>query len=445
MSNQMVVEYVDISSITPHPRNARVHSPSQISLLVGSLADHDFTKPIVTDAKGMILAGHGLYMAAKAAGRRTVPIHRLGKMSDAKARAYLLLDNRLGELSSFERTILAEELTFLIEEKIDVEATGFTMVDVDRIVEEQQPAAGGAESEPAVELPADDDVAVSELGDLWHIGPHRLYCGDARDPVSFDALMAGEIAEMAVIDPPFNVKTQGHISTGTGKARHREFVVGAGELSDPAFTALLRASFRQLARNTVNGAIIYVFMDFRHMRNVLDAADGVFTEHKQLIVWDKQVGALGSFYRGQHELIFVFKSGRGPHINNFSMGEKGAEFGKAGKGRYRTNIWRAPGMSGFHRGREALKFHSTVKPTGLIAGAMLDVSNRGGLIIDSFAGSGTSILAAHRTGRRAFCMELDPLYVDTAIRRIEAATGLIAVHVDGQTFATKAARLKSEG
>ena len=319
------------------------------------------------------------------------------------------------------------------------------MTDVDRIVETAMPGAPlGPSEQDEPELPDLPIPPVSKFGDLWSIGAHRMLCGDARDSVSYDALLAGELAQMAILDPPFNVPTKGHISSGKGKAKHRDFICGAGELSDSEFIALLRASFRHIANYTVDGAIIDVFIDWRHARHVQDAADGVFTEHKQTAVWDKGSGALGSFYRSQHEFVLIFKSGRAPHINHFSLGEKGAEFGKGGKGRYRTNIWRAPGMSSFHPGRDALKFHSTVKPVGLIAEAILDVSDRGGLVLDNFAGSGTTILAAQRTGRRAACIELDPGYVDTAIQRIEAATGLVALHADGETFASKLARAGEE-
>jgi DNA modification methylase len=256
--------------------------------------------------------------------------------------------------------------------------------------------------------------------------PHRLYNGNARDAASYEALLGDERAAMVFCDPPYNVPVQGHVS-GLGKARHREFAEASGEMAPPEFTTFLRSVFRLCVRFSVGGSIHYHCMDWRHIREILDAADGIYTEFKQLVVWEKggQAG-MGTFYRSQHELIPVFKSGRGKHINNFGLGEKG---------RYRTNVWSHKGSNTFRKGRaQDLATHPTIKPVALVAEAILDCSNRGDLILDAFSGSGTTLLAAHRTHRRGAAIEIDPLYVDASLRRLHAATGIEPTLSDGRTF-----------
>jgi DNA modification methylase len=192
------------------------------------------------------------------------------------------------------------------------------------------------------------------------------------------------------------------------------------------FTAFLRSVFRNCARFSSDGSIHFHFMDWKHIREILDAADGVYSELKQLIVWVKTNAGMGTFYRSQQELIFAFKNGRGSHTNNFSLGEGG---------RYRTNVWSYAGCNTFRRGRDAdLEAHPTVKPVALLMDAILDCSSRGDLVLDPFAGSGSTLVAAHKTGRRGVGIELDPLYVDTSLCRLSTATGLEARLADGRSF-----------
>ena len=290
-------------------------------------------------------------------------------------------------------------------------------------------------TEAPVELPDPNGVAVSRIGDLWHIGPHRLYCGSAREAESYEVLLGDDRATMVFSDPPYNVKIGGNVS-GLGKTKHREFVEASGEMSPGEFTTFLRAVFRHCVRFAVGGSIHYQCMDWRHIREMLDASDGVYTTFKQLVVWNKGSGSMGAFYRSQHELIFVFKSGTEPHINNFGLGEKG---------RYRTNVWDYPGCSTFGKGRDKdLTDHPTVKNLAMVMDAVLDCSRRGDLILDPFCGSGTTLLAAHRTKRVGAAIELDPLFVDTALRRLAEATGLTPTLSDGRTFDEVAADRKAE-
>lgn len=264
-------------------------------------------------------------------------------------------------------------------------------------------------------MPDPETEAVIRPGDLWLIGPHRLYCGDAREVASWEAMLGDERASLVFADAPYNVPIDGFVS-GNGQNHHREFVAGAGEMSPPEFTTFLRSIFKCCVRFSVPGSIHYQCMDWRHVRELLDAADGIYSEYKQLIVWKKDNGGQGSFYRSQHELVFVFKSGKGKHINNFKLGETG---------RYRTNVVEYAGANTFRKGRDTdLAAHSTVKPTAMVIDFLLDCSNPGDLVVDPCLGSGTTLLAAHHAGRRGAGLELDPLYCDVALQRLSSVMGV---------------------
>lgn len=420
------------TSLKPNPRNARTHDDKQISQIAASIRRFGFLVPIIVDDAKRIVAGHGRWQAAKLLGLRDVPIIRVKFLTDADRRAFALAENRIAELSGWDETLLAEELTILFEDGYDLEITGFSTSDLDFSIADEKPVD---EPEP-VELPDPTSAAISRLGDLWHIGPHRLYCGDARAATSYEALLGDDLAAMVFGDPPYGVKIDGHVS-GKGKVRHREFEMMSGEQTPAELTAFLRSVFRNCARFSASGSIHYQCMDWRHAREILDAADGVYSEFKQLVVWKKKGNAgMGAFYRSQHELLFVFKSGKGRHTNNFGLGEGG---------RYRTNVWEYVGANSFRKGRARdLADHPTVKPSALVADAILDCSNRGDLVLDPFSGSGTTLIAAHKTGRRGAALEIDPLYVDTSLRRLISASGLDAIHADGRTFDEVAAERASE-
>lgn len=383
--------------------------------------------PIIIDDADMIAAGHGRWLAAKSKNITEVPVIRAKFLTDEDRRAFALAENRIADLSGWDDELLSDELSILFDGGYNLEITGFSTSDLDFSVPEEP-----VKNEPEeVELPS-CEPAVSREGDLWLIGPHRLMCGDARKVEAWETLLGEDKASLVFGDPPYNVKIDGFVS-GNGKHKHRELVMGAGEMSPSEFTAFLRSIFRNCVRFSEAGSIHYHCMDWRHMRELLDAADGVYSEHKLLVVWNKEVGALGAFYRSQYELVFVFKSGKGKHINNFGLGETG---------RYRTNVVSYPGANTFRKGRDAdLEAHSTVKPTALVADFILDCSNRGDLIVDPCLGSGTSLIAAHKTGRRGAGLELDPGYADTALKRLMTTSGLDAVLAcDGRTFEEVAAQ-----
>ena len=269
---------------------------------------------------------------------------------------------------------------------------------------------------------------ISKIGDLWLLGRHRVLCGNALDPAAFAALMGEERAAMVFTDPPYNVPIDGHAS-GLGAIHHRPFPMASGEMDGAEFTAFLGQAFRNLAAFSVDGSLHYICMDWRHVEELLAAGRDVYGELKNLCVWVKDNAGMGSLYRSQHELVFVFKHGRNGHRNNVQLGQFG---------RNRSNVWQYPGANSFARcGEEGnlLALHPTVKPVAMVADAILDCSARGDIVLDAFLGSGTTVIAAERTGRRCYGLELDPAYVDTIIRRWQALTGGSARHaVSGRSF-----------
>ncbi len=408
-----------IETLRPSARNARTHSEQQIRQIAESIRAFGFLNPILIDGKNQIIAGHGRVESAKLLGRQSVPTLLIDHMTDAQKRAYALADNRLAEKAGWDRDLLCLELGELLEFDLDFDltVTGFEAPEIDIIV-------GSAPNNDTADAPFVEEMAtnpVSRPGDLWHLSRHRLLCGDATDPKSYDRLLDGSPAEMVVTDPPYNVPTAGHVS-GLGRIRHDNFAMAFGEMSTPEYTRFLTRVTRLLAQHSTDGSLHYLFTDWRHMREFLTAGDAAYDELKNLCVWSKTNGGMGSFYRSQHELILVFKKGKASHINNIELGKHG---------RNRTNVWTYPGVNTFREGRlEELALHPTVKPVALVADAILDASRRNGIVLDPFIGSGTTILAADRTGRVAHGIEIDPCYVDTAIRRWEKSTDAKAVHAE---------------
>jgi len=420
------IEIARCAILRPNPRNARKHPKEQLQKLAAGISRFGFLIPIIVDEGMMIVAGHGRWEAAKQLGLSEVPVIRASFMTEADKQAFALAENRLAELSEWDEEIVAETLSALFDEGYELDATGFETADLDFMIGDIELSNEKKSKPERVDLPDPGARTVTKEGDLWLIGPYRIYCGDARDPVSWEILLGDDLATLIFADLPYNLPIDGFVS-GNGKVRHREFLFGAGEMDPAQFTAFIRAILRNCVRFSVGGAIHYHCMDWRHLRELLDAAEGVYDQFKQLVVWAKSNGGQGSFYRSRHELIAVFKSGTAKHINNFGLGEKG---------RYRTNVVEYAGCNVFRKGRmEDLTAHSTVKPIPLVADFILDCSNRGDLIVDPCLGSGTTLLAAHRTKRRGAGIEVDPGYVDTALRRLVAATGLTPVLArDGRTF-----------
>jgi DNA modification methylase len=424
----MKIEYTPVRELRPHPNNARTHSKKQLRQIANSIEKFGFCNPVLVDDAKQIIAGHGRVEAAKLLGIDAVPTCQLSHLSDPDKRAYVLADNKLAEKAGWDRELLAIELQGLIELDVDIELTGFEMAEIDLILEEAREVSGAA-SGPEDTVPEPSlGPAVSQTGDLWLLGAHRLLCGDARGNAAYDHLLAGAKAEFVFTDPPYNVAIDGHVC-GLGRVRHREFAMGSGEMSEAEFTAFLETVFALLAENSIEGSIHQICMDWRHIWEMLGAGRKVYSELKNLCIWNKSNAGMGSFYRSKHELVFVWKSGTAAHTNNFELGQHG---------RHRTNVWDYPGANTMRAGRlEELAMHPTVKPVALVADAIKDCSRRGGLVLDPFCGSGTILIAAERTGRKARALEIDPNYVDVAVRRWQAYAGKPAVLAgSGETFET---------
>jgi DNA modification methylase len=403
------------SELKPWPGNPRTHSDKQLFKLKASIRRFGFTGPVLVDENSVILAGHGRVQAAMSLGLVAVPTLVISGLTEAMKSAYVIADNKIPQLAGWDPELLRAQIEILIQQDFDVETTGFSTAEIDLMMD-GDPRVQGSDPD---DLRIDDTVVerVSRLGDLWQLGKHRLLCGDALQMACYSRLMQGELAQMVFTDPPYNVRIDGHVG-GSGKIKHPEFAMASGEMSRSEFTAFLNKALTNLRAYSQDGAIHFVCIDWRHIGELLEAAMPLFGDPKQLCVWAKQNAGMGSFYRSQHEMVFAFKQGDAPHINNFELGQHG---------RYRSNLWSYPGVNSFGRDRELLAVHPTVKPTGLVADAFRDCSHRKGIILDPFAGSGTVLVAAERTGRHARAIEFDPHYVDVAVMRWQRVTGEKAV------------------
>lgn len=417
------VELRALASLRPAHRNARTHSDRQIAQIKASFERFGVTHPILINDEGEIVAGHGRVEAARQLGMTELPVIRLSHLSPEELRAYALADNKIAANAGWDPEILQIEFAELstLDLDFDLEITGFSTTEIDL-------AIGDGDDEPADEDNLDQLLPAGQCwirpGDLWLLGEHRLMCGDARASASYRALMAGELARMVFSDPPYNVKIDGHVG-GLGGVKHDEFAMASGEMSPREFTDFLEEVFVNEAQVSINGAIHFQCMDWRHMGEMLEAGEAVYSGLQNLCVWAKDNAGMGSFYRSQHELVFVWKVGTEPHLNTVELGKNG---------RYRTNVWNYRGASKTGAKSE-LAMHPTVKPVPMIMDAIKDASKRGEIVLDAFGGSGSTLIAAEKTGRRARLIELEPKYCEVTIRRWEKLTGRQAVlEATGATF-----------
>ena len=424
----MAVVPMAVAFLRPYRGNARTHSKKQIRQIADSIRKFGFTNPVLISDDDEIIAGHGRVEAAKFIGMDSVPTLRLSHLNAAQRKAYAIADNKLALNAGWDRELLTIELHALVDLDFDVEITGFSSAETDILFEEVRDSSADVDQTGDDDIPPVTDLtsAVTKRGDLWLVGRHRLLCGDSREAATFDRLLDGERADLVFTDPPYNVRIDGHVC-GLGRIRHREFAMGAGEMSREDFTTFLQVTLGHAAARCRDGAIAFVCMDWRHIGELLTAGEIVFSELKNLCVWNKTNGGMGSFYRSKHELVFVFKIGDAAHTNTFGLGETG---------RYRTNVWDYAGINALRPGRaEELAMHPTVKPVALVADAIKDCSRRGEIVLDPFAGSGTTLVAAERTGRRARIVEFDPVYCDQIVRRFAQLTGKQAkLATRGQDF-----------
>lgn len=412
---QLEITYKKTTELSFNPRNARKHDRRQIGQIRKSIETFGFSNPLLADEHDVLIAGHGRLQAARDIGLKTVPVIVLQGLSDTQKRALLLADNKIALNASWDMTLLAEELSFLtsMDLEIDAEISGFEVGEIDVIMGAADNDADGQEE--LAPLPNAELPAITRRGDVWMLGDHRIICGDARSRDDLKTLFAAEQASMIFTDPPYNVKIDGHVC-GNGKTRHREFLEASGEMTPSAFTEFLDQCLTNASQFTGDGAVSYVCMHWKHMSEVLNAGQNAFGDLLNLCVWTKTNGGMGSLYRSQHELVFVFRNGQAQHRNNVQLGRFG---------RNRTNVWRYPGVNVFREGRmEELTAHPTPKPVAMTRDAILDVTRRGDIVLDPFLGGGATLIAAEQSGRVAYGIEIDPLYVDVVLRRWRKETGL---------------------
>jgi len=416
--------YYSIEELIARAHNPRTHSKAQVRQIAASIEEFGWTNPILIDDVGGIIAGHGRVAAAKLLKLDQVPTLRLADLTEAQIQAYVITDNKLAENAGWDREILATELQGLMDLDFDIELTGFEMAEIDIVLEDIQLD----DSDPDDDIPDidDEEEPVTRIGDLWTLGSHRLLCGDALDLGSYVTLLGDHDADMVFTDPPYNVPIAGHVS-GLGMHKHREFEMASGEMSPAAFTNFLTTVCDNMSFCSEDGALHYICMDWRHMDELMGAGNKIYTELKALCVWNKSNGGMGSLYRSKHELVFVYKNGSGSHTNNIQLGKFG---------RNRTNVWEYAGANAFGGTRdEDLAMHPTVKPVALVSDAIMDCTKRDAWVLDPFSGSGTTLIAAEKTCRQAAGLEIDPRYVDVAVKRWQQLTGSEAVHqASGQTF-----------
>ena len=425
------IQMMAVAALKLNAGNARTHSKKQVRQIADSIQAFGFLVPILIDENRLIIAGHGRCQAARLLGIETVPVIEVTGLSETKRRALALADNKIAENAGWDRERLAIELPELSEllvlDGLDVSVTGFAAVEIDQLAVDFDEDAREDKLDPAW---ADAEV-VTKAGDLWQLGSHRLLCGDARNREDLARLMDGSRASMAFLDPPYNVRVRDIV--GRGRVQHPEFVMASGELSSDGFVTFLRDALTQATEVSKDGAVHYICMDWRHIGDLIAAGSDVYAAMLNLVAWVKTNAGQGSFYRSQHELIGVFRVGTEPHLNNVELGRHG---------RSRSNVWHYAGVNAFRAGRlDDLRAHPTVKPVALVAEAMKDVTRRGDVVLDTFGGSGTTLLAAERVGRKAYVLELEPRFVDVAIRRWQAFTKRDVIHEEtGLSFEDIATR-----
>ena len=422
---ELKIEYLPLGEIRPDPSNPRLHGKRHVRQIAKSIEAFGFNAPILIDDEKQIVGGHGRQAAARLLDLPTVPTICLGHLSPQQRRAYMVADNRLGDLSKWDGKVLAGIMLELAEADLsfDIEAAGFSVGEIDLMVA----ATEGDAEETDDDIPEPGPI-ITQLGDAWELGDHVVLCGSALEEASYTVIMEGGEADLVFSDPPYNVPIQGHVS-GLGKIQHREFAQAVGEMSEDEFIRFLTTALALAKRFARDGSLHYWAMDWRHQYELSVAARSVYDEQINLCVWAKTAAGMGSLYRSQHELFAVWRKGKARHRNNVELGRFG---------RSRSNVWTYPGANSFGRSSDEgnlLALHPTVKPVALIADAILDSTCRGDLVLDPFLGSGSTLIAAEKVGRRCRGTELDPAYVDAIIRRWQRwSGGLARRRSDGRLF-----------
>lgn len=432
----LTVVYTSLDTLMEYANNPRQHDAKQLTKIQHSIEEFGFVNPILVDENNEIIAGHARLAAARLAKLQQIPVIRLEYLSASQKKAYRIADNRLAELGTWSVEALQIEFKAMYDLKMDcpLTITGYDDADIDVFLDDKEaPADPKANNIPFIP----ENEIISQEGDIWQLGKHRIICGNSLQKETMARLMENKKADMIFADAPYNVKINGHVC-GAGSVKHDEFKFASGEMTPEQFTQFLRCSFELLCEFSKDGSLHYICMDWRHIKEIMLAGE-VYDQFKNLCVWCKNNAGMGSFYRSKHELIFMFKHGKEPHINNVELGVHG---------RYRTNVWNYPGVNGpSAENAEKRAMHPTVKPVEMIKDAVLDATNRDGLVLDSFLGSGSTLIACEKCARICYGVELEPKYVDTAIRRYESlGGGRKAVHVTtGKTYQELLAAKRGEG
>lgn len=429
MHNAIRIETRPVAAIHASPHQARTHNKKQQLKTETSLRRFGLVQPLLVTGAGEIVDGHLRFEVAPRLGYDEVPVIVVDHLSDPQIRALRLALNRIPLDAGWDEEKLRGEFAALLSLGMDLDLTGFDAPEIDMRLSVDEPQGETSEELPqSVVEPA--GTAISQIGDRWTLCPHRIACTDARDKTVFPELLRAKTATAVFTDSPYNLQINGVVS-GLGKTRHAEFAMASGEMSADEFLDFNTAFLSVAASSLDDGGLLFCCMDWRHVTPFIGAAEALGLELKNICVWVKTNAGMGTFYRSQHELVCIFKKGVGPHQNHFELGQHG---------RSRSNVWRYAGVNVFGKDRELLGVHPTVKPVAMIADALRDVTRRGDIVLDPFLGSGSTLIAAEKTGRVCVGTEIAPVYVDATIRRWESATGLDAVHEgSGQTFSERRA------
>ena len=425
MNEKLLVNYVAINSIFDYKLNPKTHEEKQIQQIARSIERFGFNNPILIDEKSEVIAGHGRLAAARLLKLDDVPVICLSHLSEVEKRAYRIADNRLSENGQWNTDLLKlefseiEKLALNLEDELDLDITGFDFKEIDVLLAEDKPSVKADQKLNSIPYVSENEI-VSQYGDIWLLGKHKIICGNSLKEETYQHLFENIKANMVFTDPPFNVKIQGHVC-GSGQTKHKEFAFASGEMNVAEFISFLKTSMANIAKHSVENSVHYICMDWRHISELLSASQDIYAKMLNMVVWCKKNGGMGSFYRSQHELICIFQNGKGSHVNNVELGKHG---------RYRTNVWHYAGVNSFGSEQKNLKMHPTVKPVELVRDAILDASKRGDIVLDAFLGSGTTLIAAEKAGRVCYGIEYEPLYIDTIIRRYYELTGVWAVRKD---------------
>ncbi len=406
-NKELEIKYLEIEKLKRYEKNAKIHTKKQVGKLIASIKQFGMVTPIIVDKDFTIIAGHGRLEALEKLGHTKVPVILIEHLSKTQVRAYRLADNRIAEEAEYDRDLLKVELEEIsFNDEFVITDTGFDIAEIDSIVLEDY-SVQKEKQDKADELKTSKIKEQVKSGDIWKLGPHLLLCGDATKETHYKELMQNDKAALVITDPPYNVPISGHVC----KTKHEEFQMASGEMSEAEFEKFTTNFMQNLLNFSKDGSLHYVFIDWRGLKTFLNAGDKIYSGLKNICVWNKLVGGMGSMYRSQHEFACVFKNGTAAHINNVELGKNG---------RYRTNIWNHKGVSATNpKSLELLKMHPTVKPIGLLHEILLDSSRNGDIILDSFGGSGSTLLACQRAKRKARLIEISPHYCDLIIHRFE--------------------------